>query len=301
VLLDGVGDVRPDAVHNPLLQAKAERFAVVNEHGLRHGRLCLDNRDGTAAGVACTGYVQRDRALLLKDGTVTLLRTTPTAGASCFGNAAVDDDSYVFANATTATTAGFATNVKQLRAAQYGAFAVKADGPIERRSVLITNLALLLIMAAAAFHGSGHEAVADIKNISTFDDANRWTGGVTINYVPRSNFTHKLTVGLDAVNEEKSRLFPYFGDYGSAGVTNGQRNLGYRDYSTYTIDYLGTVNFKLPHNITSDFSFGGQGFLESQRLNIAVGNTFGSQYTAVAGTNNAWSCWVNRAQGAPCY
>ena len=123
-------------------------------------------------------------------------------------------------------------------------------------------------------YGEAWVPVADIKNIQTFDDVNRWTGGVTINYVPRANFTHRLTVGLDAVNEEKSRLFPYFGDYGSAGVTNGQRNLGYRDYSTYTIDYLGTINFKLPRNITSDFSFGGQGFLESQRLNIAVGNTF---------------------------
>jgi TonB-dependent SusC/RagA subfamily outer membrane receptor len=123
-------------------------------------------------------------------------------------------------------------------------------------------------------YGEAWVPVADIQQIQTYDDVNRWTGGVTINYTPRENFRHRLTVGLDAVNEQKSRFFPFYGDYGSAGVTNGQRNLAYRNYSTYTIDYLGTLNLKLPHKIESDFSFGGQGFLENERLNIAVGNSF---------------------------
>ena len=122
--------------------------------------------------------------------------------------------------------------------------------------------------------GEAWISVADIKQIQTFSDANRWTGGVTLNFAPRADFTHKLTVGLDATNEEKSRFFPYLGDYGAAGVTSGQKNEGYRNYSNVTVDYLGQWHAKLPFDVASDFSFGGQGYWENSRLNLAVGNVF---------------------------
>ena len=123
-------------------------------------------------------------------------------------------------------------------------------------------------------YGEAWVPVADIQRMETKSDADRWTGGVTLSYAFNPNFTHRLIFGTDAVNEQKSRFFPYAGLYGPAGVTNGQRNLGVRNYRTTTVDYLGTLNFKLPFNIESNFSYGGQGFWESQRLNLAVGNTF---------------------------
>ena len=123
-------------------------------------------------------------------------------------------------------------------------------------------------------YGEAWVPVADIQTMETRSDADRWTGGVTLSYAFNPNFTHRLILGTDAVNEQKSRFFPYAGAFGPAGVTNGQRNLGLRNYRTTTADYLGTLNFKLPFNIESNLSFGGQGFWESQRLNIAVGNTF---------------------------
>ncbi len=123
-------------------------------------------------------------------------------------------------------------------------------------------------------YGEAWVPVADIETMETKSDADRWTGGVTLSYAFNPSFTHRLIFGTDAVNEQKSRFFPYAGNFGPAGVTNGQRNIGLRNYRTTTIDYLGTLNFKLPFNIESNFSYGGQGFWESQRLNIAVGNNF---------------------------
>lgn len=122
--------------------------------------------------------------------------------------------------------------------------------------------------------GEAWVPVSDIQKMETKSDADRWTGGVTLSYAFNSNFTHRLGFGTDAVNEQKSRFFPYAGQFGPAGVTFGQRNLGLRNFRSTTVDYLSTLNFKLPFGIESNLSFGGQGFWESQRLNIAVGNTF---------------------------
>ncbi|MCC7324767.1 MAG: TonB-dependent receptor [Gemmatimonadaceae bacterium] len=123
-------------------------------------------------------------------------------------------------------------------------------------------------------YGEAWVPVKDIQSMETKSDADRWTGGVTLSYAFNPNFTHRFIFGTDAVNEQKSRFFPYAGLFGPAGVTNGQRNIGLRNYRTTTVDYLGTLNYKLPFNVESNLSFGGQGFWESQRLNIAVGNNF---------------------------
>jgi TonB-dependent SusC/RagA subfamily outer membrane receptor len=128
--------------------------------------------------------------------------------------------------------------------------------------------------SAARPFGEAWVPVADIKRMDTGSDANRWTGGITLNYALTPTFTHRVVAGMDAVNDEKSRFFPYFGDYGAAGVINGQRDLGYRNYRTVTFEYLGQFNTKLPMNIGSDLSFGAQGNWANERVNIAVGNSF---------------------------
>jgi len=141
-------------------------------------------------------------------------------------------------------------------------------------------------------YGEAWVPVADIKRMDTYSAADRWTGGVTINYAFRNNFTHKLTAGLDQVAEEKGRFFPFSGDYGSAGVTLGQKDLGYRDYSSLTLEYMGQLTTHLPfRNIGSDLSFGAQGLREQERLNMAVGNQFAgpgvSTVTAASTTTGA--------------
>ena len=123
-------------------------------------------------------------------------------------------------------------------------------------------------------YGEAWISVADIKKITTTSDANRWTGSTTANYALTSAFSNRLTVGADVVDEQKQRFFPQDGNYGSAYVTNGEKTNATRNYSVYTLDYLGTVNFHLPMGIGSTFSFGGQGFYETEVLTAAIGKQF---------------------------
>ena len=55
-------------------------------------------------------------------------------------------------------------------------------------------------------------SVPDAQAIETFSDTDRWTGSVQMTYSMRPNFTHKATMGLDAVNDQKTRNLP-FGRY----------------------------------------------------------------------------------------
>ena len=123
-------------------------------------------------------------------------------------------------------------------------------------------------------YGEAWVSVADIKKMTSFSDANRYTGGATMSYQTRPNFLNRVTVGVDLTNDNKQRFFPYDGNYGSAYVFNGEKDDAYRYYSIYTADYLGTVNFKLPFGIGSDLSFGGQGYYDTDQQNVAVGKNF---------------------------
>jgi len=123
-------------------------------------------------------------------------------------------------------------------------------------------------------YGEAWVPVKDIKTMKTQSDVDRWTGGLTLNNIIRTNLTHRFTFGADAVNDHKSRFFPYEGAYGPAGVTNGQANLGNRNYKTYTVDYLAQWIQKLPWSIVSNLSVGGQGFWDIESLLTGVGNSF---------------------------
>jgi TonB-dependent SusC/RagA subfamily outer membrane receptor len=123
-------------------------------------------------------------------------------------------------------------------------------------------------------YGEAWISVADIERMTTTSDAYRWTGSTTANYAVSSAFSNHLTVGADVVEEQKERFFPQNGNYGAAYVNNGEKTNASRNYSVYTVDYLGTVNLHLPMGIGSTFSFGGQGFYETEVLTAAIGKQF---------------------------
>ncbi len=109
--------------------------------------------------------------------------------------------------------------------------------------------------------------------METTDDVNRWTGGITMNYNPVARFTNKFQLGLDAVNEERSRLQPFGHAY--QFVPEGEKGLGFRNFRSVTAEYLGTLAFDdiLP-SLSSRLSFGAQGFQTVDRRNFAVGNGY---------------------------
>ena len=121
-------------------------------------------------------------------------------------------------------------------------------------------------------YGEPWMAVGAIQDIETFDDANRWTGGMTITHNTMENWTNRIQFGLDAVNEEKSRFHPW--GYPYVYIPEGEKALGYRNQSNVTIDYLSTLQTQLSDNITGSFSAGAQGFWDTERRNFAVGRGF---------------------------
>ena len=123
-------------------------------------------------------------------------------------------------------------------------------------------------------YGEAWVSVADIQKMTAFSDANRYNGGATMSYQATQNLSAKGTVGVDLTNDNKQRFFPYDGNYGSAYVFNGEKDDAYRYYSNYTADFLTQYHLALPFRIGSDFAVGGQGFYETEQLNLAVGKQY---------------------------
>ena len=131
-------------------------------------------------------------------------------------------------------------------------------------------------------YGEPWVSVEDIRKIQSESSANRWTGGATVNFNPTDAFGHRLTVGLDQVSDRRDRLHPFGISY--PGVVDGERSLAFRNFSSWTVDYLGTLAFDIGSSIQSDFSFGAQGFWEDNRTNTAIGEGFaGAGVTTVTG------------------
>ncbi|HVZ77542.1 MAG TPA: TonB-dependent receptor [Gemmatimonadaceae bacterium] len=123
-------------------------------------------------------------------------------------------------------------------------------------------------------YGEAWVSVADIQRMTSYNSANHWTGGMTVNYQTTSWFQNRLTVGADLVGEAKVRFFPPDGNFSAAYVNNGEKDDDYRNQSTYTADYLGQIQSKLWRGIGSNFSFGGQGYYTTEWLSAAIGKVF---------------------------
>lgn len=124
--------------------------------------------------------------------------------------------------------------------------------------------------------GEPWTAVSEIKQIETKTTADRYTGGLTVNFNPTESFGHRFTVGLDATNDRRELFYPFGLSYIYVG-DDAERDLGFRNFQSWTVDYLGTVAWSLGESIQSDFSFGAQGFWETDRQNEAVGIDFAGE------------------------
>jgi TonB-dependent starch-binding outer membrane protein SusC len=131
-------------------------------------------------------------------------------------------------------------------------------------------------------YGEPWVAVEDIRRIEAYTDASRWTGGITAIYNPGPNLTQRLTLGLDALSDEKERLMPFGSFYVYAG-DQGERNVGYRSFQSFTADYLGQYNFNLTPTVESELAWGAQGFWEMERVSMATGRQFAGPGVTVVG------------------
>jgi TonB-dependent SusC/RagA subfamily outer membrane receptor len=150
-------------------------------------------------------------------------------------------------------------------------------------NALLTNP---LNASAEEPYGGGLDVnVADAQAIETYSDTDRWTGAVTMTYNPTADFSHRATLGLDAVNDQKTRYLPFGRHYTYIGK-NGERNIGYRNSRKFTADYLGSLNYELPFlgGLGGSFAFGGQGYWDIISTSMATGKDFaGEGVTTVGG------------------
>ena len=109
----------------------------------------------------------------------------------------------------------------------------------------------------------------------------RATTGITMNYTPGSDFTHRLTVGYDYSQDDHFNAQDYcwlcpigllsdFSDY----ILEGEARRGLAQNGIWSIDYVGTLGFDLTSSIRNTLSFGMQGVQNELETSEVVGRHF---------------------------
>lgn len=87
------------------------------------------------------------------------------------------------------------------------------------------------------------------------------TAGLTVNYIPRPWFTHRLTIGGDILLDEQTRFFPRNSRGSYAGLLNTGSNTQTRNgIQRYTVDYL--ANAKRNFGAGGEFELNGSAGLQ---------------------------------------
>ena len=105
------------------------------------------------------------------------------------------------------------------------------------------------------------------------EGVNRYLFSTSVEYHPSDVFQSKLTAGIDSRDNEQ-RLFEPAGADPITGNDNGGLTRFDRNYNGVTLEYLGTVSYPREGRVTSDFTFGAQGFREDVSIFTATGETF---------------------------
>ncbi len=105
------------------------------------------------------------------------------------------------------------------------------------------------------------------------ESVDRYTFATTIRYNPSALFSSGLTAGVDSRNNEQRELNPAEFDIIS-GDDSGSLTRFDRNFVAVTLEYVGTISYPREGSITSDFTFGAQGFREETSIIQATGETF---------------------------
>ena len=130
---------------------------------------------------------------------------------------------------------------------------------------------------------------------SVTEGVNRYTLATTTTYNPHPVFSSRLTAGIDSRFNEQRILEPAEFDVVS-GNDSGSIERFNRDYSVVTLEYTGRVSYPRDGQVTSDFTFGVQGFREETSIIDAAGETFGLPGTEDFGEAGTITANENRSQ-----
>ncbi len=117
---------------------------------------------------------------------------------------------------------------------------------------------------------------------NNFQDADRFTGSITLTNRPASWFNHRLILGVDRLAEDNQALTPrndplaarYSAFSGSGAPTNGSMAVSTRDVTVSTFDYLANLDLALNESWRSVSSAGGQFFGRKSLFRAASANDF---------------------------
>ncbi|MFQ5570412.1 MAG: SusC/RagA family TonB-linked outer membrane protein [Rhodothermales bacterium] len=121
------------------------------------------------------------------------------------------------------------------------------------------------------------------------EGVNRFTFATTARYNPSPLFSSSLTAGIDNRSNEQRILNPSEFDIIS-GDDSGSLSRFDRNFMAITLEYVGTVSYPREGNVTSNFSFGAQGFRDETSIITGNGETFalpGTEEFDEAGTIDA--------------
>ena len=102
---------------------------------------------------------------------------------------------------------------------------------------------------------------------------NRFTLSAQARFRPSALFSSNLTVGLDSRDSEQRVFEPIEFDVVS-GNNSGALDRFDRSFLAFTVEYTGTISYPREGNITSNFTFGAQGFREQTSIIRAPVETF---------------------------
>ena len=134
-------------------------------------------------------------------------------------------------------------------------------------------LTALEVGDALAF--SGQDNLDDALDVFTRprieESVDRFTLSSTFNYNPSANFSNQVILGVDHRGNEQRIFepleFPITTDIGRVDRFN-------RDYTTYSLEYRGNLHHTITDWLTSDLSFGIQGFRELESQIWSTGRNF---------------------------
>ena len=105
------------------------------------------------------------------------------------------------------------------------------------------------------------------------EGVDRFTFSTTARYNPSELFSSRLTGGIDSRSNEQRRRNPAEAD-ALTGNEDGLLTRFDRNFNAITLEYQGTISYPREGRITSDFTFGAQGFREETSVVWAEGETF---------------------------
>jgi len=110
------------------------------------------------------------------------------------------------------------------------------------------------------------------RTIENYQDVQRMVTGLTLDARPTDNWSNRLTVGLDWIDEENTRYVPY--GFKGAGIPFGSRSNQRRRFNDMTIDLQSVYKLKAFGRIPTDITAGLQADFRNDIRTLADGRDF---------------------------